>query len=687
MGRTRQARRRTATPLSSSSLVRIRIGVDTGGTFTDFVIWKDGRIFNRKVLSTPDNPSLAILEGLGKLLDPPTSIFIVHGTTVATNALLERKGGRIALVTTEGFEDILFIGRQTRRELYHLQPETRTFLLPRKRSIGLRERTLASGKIAIEVDRNEIRAIIRKIHATGTEAVAVCLLHAYANSGNEDIVAEELKNAGMMVSLSSRILPEHREFERMTATAVNAYLMPVMGKYLTELDRKLKTSELRIMQSNEGYISPARARLEPIKTALSGPAGGVVGALHLARAAGFPHVISFDMGGTSTDVSLIEGSIRRTHESRIGEFPIRLPIIDIHSVGSGGGSVAFADKGGSLRVGPRSAGADPGPACYGKGDLPTVTDANLHLGRMDPEFFLGGRMRIYPERSRKAIATLARTIHKSPLETSMGIVDIANANMEKAIRVISIERGFDPRHFSLFSFGGAGGMHAVEMAAHLGMTTVIVPQSAGVLSAFGLLMADSIKDYTKSLLQSDAEVRMNLLEKEFRKLEAEGRKDMKRDGFRDKDILCERTLDCRYLGQSYEINIPYRQADTVDKAFLREFNRRHEKLYSYRHPERAVEIVNLRLKAIAVTPKIPLEKRPKKKSSPPAESCVRKQPITASGKEHLGTVYDRSRLVSGNRVSGPALVIDPESTTFLPPGYEAEVDGFLNLVIRPQRPS
>jgi N-methylhydantoinase A/oxoprolinase/acetone carboxylase beta subunit len=461
--------------------------------------------------------------------------------------------------------------------------------------------------------------------------------------------------------------------------------MPVMDRYLGELDRRIGRAELRIMQSNEGYITPARARIEPIKTALSGPAGGVVGARVLARAAGFPNIVSFDMGGTSTDVSLIERGIRRTHESRVGDFPIRLPIIDIHSVGAGGGSIAYTDRGGSLRVGPQSAGADPGPACYGKGDLPTVTDANLCLGRLDPEFFLGGRMRIHPERSRDAVGRLARTIAKTPRETALGIVAIANANMEKAIRVISVERGIDPRAFALFSFGGAGGMHAVEMAVHLGMPTVIVPRNAGVLSAFGLLMSDSIKDYTKSLMRTDAQVTPAGLEAEFRALEERSRRDMGQDGFDAADLVLERSLDCRYLGQSYEIDVPYRKARTLGRAFLESFHRRHKRLYSYRHARRPVEIVNLRVKAVAVTPKIPLVREPGAKSLDP-KAVIRKRRVYSGRGIHEGLVYDRSRLAPGNAIPGPALVIDPESTAFLPPGYIARVDGFLDLVIRKAGP-
>jgi N-methylhydantoinase A/oxoprolinase/acetone carboxylase beta subunit len=659
----------------------VRVGVDTGGTFTDFVIWRDGRLSDRKVLSTPRDPSLAIFEGIADILKELSAVFIVHGTTVATNALLQRKGGRIALITTAGFEDVLAIGRQTRRELYSLQPESRFELIPSERRFGLRERTLASGRVERPVSRAEVRRTIAKIRRAGADAVAVCLLHSYVNPRNEEIVASELEKAGLLLSISSRLLPEYREFERMSTTATNAYLMPVMDRYLGELDRRLGRVELRIMQSNEGYIAPARARREPIKTALSGPAGGVVGARALARAAGYPNIVSFDMGGTSTDVSLIEGRIRRTHESRVGDFPIRLPIIDIHSVGAGGGSIAYVDRGGSLRVGPQSAGADPGPACYGKGDLPTVTDANLCLGRLDPEFFLGGKMRISQERSRAAVGALARRIGKSERETALGIIAIANANMEKAIRVISVERGHDPRAFALFPFGGAGGMHAVEMAGHLGMPTVIVPRNAGVLSAFGLLMADPVKDYTKSLMKPDSEVTVAGLEKEFHSLEAASLRDMSRDGFAERDVVLERSLDCRYLGQSYEIDVPFRSARTAGRAFLEAFHSRHEKLYSYRHDKRPVEIVHLRIKAVAVTPKIPLVKERGSSALDP-RAVVRKQAIFYGRRAQEGAVVDRSRLRPGNELPGPALVIDPGSTTFLPPGYAAKVDGHFHLVIR-----
>ena len=394
----------------------VKIGVDTGGTFTDFVIHADGKIVIKKIPSTPKNPSLAILEGIQELLE--RFPLIIHGTTVATNSLLERKGGRIALITTRGFEDILFIGRQTRRELYTLKGEKRTPLLPRRFCIGLDERMSASGKIEKKISLSELRDVLDKIKKFKAEAVAVSLINSYANPSNEKIISRELKKHKFLYSVSSDILPEHREYERTSTTPVNAYLMPIISQYLASLEKRMEGAELRIMQSNEGYISPARARAEPIRTALSGPAGGVVGAYRLGKAAGFKNIITFDMGGTSSDVSLVDGEIRRTNESLVGDFPLRIPIIDIHTVGAGGGSIAHVDKGGSLRVGPQSAGADPGPACYGKGNLPTVTDANLVLGRLVPEYFLGGKMKLFPKKSRDVLGRLAQKINKSVSETA-----------------------------------------------------------------------------------------------------------------------------------------------------------------------------------------------------------------------------------------------------------------------------
>jgi len=656
----------------------IRIGVDTGGTFTDFVIFARGKISTKKVLSTPSNPSLAIIEGLKESFTAEARLIVIHGTTVATNALLERKGAKIALVATKGFEDILLIGRQTRRDLYSLKGERRKPIIDRRLCFGLDERITASGLVDKAAAAKDIRALIEKIRVSGVKAVAVSLINSYANPVHENALYKALEKRGILASVSSHILPEYREYERTSTTAVNAYLMPVLDHYLGLLEKKLRKADLRIMQSNEGYISAAKAAKEPIRTALSGPAGGVVGSLYLAKAAGFAKIVSFDMGGTSTDVSLIEGRIRRTSENAIGDFPVRIPIIDIHSVGAGGGSIAHIDKGGSLRVGPQSAGADPGPACYGKGDSPTVTDANLVLGRIDPDFFLGGTMKIYPERSNQAVKKIAVKIGKSLLETAQGIIDIANANMEKAIRVISIERGFDPRDFALFSFGGAGGMHAADMACHLRMKNVIVPKNAGVLSAFGLLLADSVKDYSRSILRPIGQIDRQELEHLFSKLRQRGLEDLEQDGFARGAIILERYLDLRYLGQSYEITMPYRESSF--SRLVADFHGEHKRLYSYHHPQGQVEIVNIRLKARGLSRKIELQKAPESKS-PLATALLKKQAIFFEGKKYPGSVYDRTLLSPGTGLRGPALLVDFGSTTFLPPGFRLKVDGYLNLVI------
>ncbi len=658
----------------------IRIGVDTGGTFTDFVIYSNGSLQVRKILSTPNDPSRSIIEGIKDFLTAATPPFVIHGTTVATNSLLERKGGRIALITTRGFEDILFIGRQVRKHLYSLKGEEKHTLIPRDRCFGLDERTTSTGNVEKSVSVKELRSILHQIKRKRLEAIAVSLINSFANPENEQKIRRQLEKQDILFSVSSDILPEYREYERTTVTVINAYLMPVMSRYLLHLERRLQNTNLRVMQSNEGYISPETAKKEPIRTALSGPAGGVVGAYQLGKQIGLRKLISFDMGGTSSDVSLIDGNIRRTNESMIGDFPVRLPIIDIHTVGAGGGSIAYTDKGGSLRVGPQSAGADPGPACYGKGNLPTVSDANLVLGRLVPEFFLGGRMKIYPERSMKAIKNLATQIQKSPLETASGIIQIANANMEKAIRVISIERGFDPRDFALISFGGAGGMHAVEIAANLGISKVIVPQNAGVLSALGLLMADSIKDYSKSLLITIENTSQKELNSHIIELHQRGIEEMRQEGFKEADIKAFAFLDLRYLGQSYEITLPYRTRGKDLLSLVSMFHTAHQRLYSYYQPERYVEIVNIRLKCVGSTKKIRIIKRPFKDSSPDS-ALIKRQDVFYGRKKYKAPVFVRERLGPGCRMYGPALVLDQESTTFLPPRYALEIDGMSNIII------
>jgi len=656
----------------------VRIGVDTGGTFTDFVIAYQGKLHIKKIPSTPADPSSSIVKGISRYLKKHNSFYLVHGTTAATNSLLEKSGDPIALITTQGFEDIIFIGRQTREHLYSLKDETRIPLLPRSHCIGINERTSASGKIFKKISKDEIKKAIELLKKTRAKAVAVCFLNSYSRADNEKKIHKALSKEGYLVSRSSEILPEYREYERTVITAVNAYLMPVVSRYLMNLERRLKDVHLRIMQSNEGHISPDIAKKEPIRTALSGPAGGVVAAYYVGKSAGYRKIVTFDMGGTSSDVSLIDGKIQRKSENKIGEFPIRLPIIDINTVGAGGGSIAYVDKGGSLRVGPKSAGADPGPACYGKGKSPTVTDANLVLGRLSPEHFLGGKMKIFPERSYAAINDLGKKINKTVPETAAGIVKIANSNMSKAIRVISIEKGIDVRNFALFSFGGAGGMHAAEIALGLQIPLVIIPKNAGVLSSLGLLLADSTKDYSKSALKI---LKINSmagdLKKEFKLLEEKAVADMKKEGFSEQNTVLERFLDLRYYGQSFEITVPYQD----DFKVVHRFHESHKRLYSYSHPERPVEIVNMRLKATGKTEKIRLKKT-KKETTNTEKALVKKQKIYYQGKYEFSSVYDRSLLRPVNKIFGPALIVDLESTTFIPPEFCANIDEYLNIIMK-----
>lgn len=655
---------------------QIRIGIDTGGTFTDFIISIDGKINIKKIPSTPHNPSLAIYEGVRDFVKKRIPFLVIHGTTVATNSLLERKGGRIALITTKGFEDVLFIGRQTRRNLYSLRGEKRPSLLPRKYCLGIDEWTTSAGEVKKKVSVQELEGIIETIYKRKAQAVAVSLINSYANFSNENFIKKELMKRGFLTSVSCDILPEYREYERTAVTAVNAFLMPVISQYLASLENKLHGVELQIMQSNEGYISSFAARKEPVRTVLSGPVGGVVGAFHLAKSSGFKNIITFDMGGTSSDVSLLDEKIRRTSESMVGDFPVRLPVVDIHTVGAGGGSVAYVDRGGSLRVGPQSAGADPGPACYGKGNIPTVTDANLVLGRLVPEFFLGGKMKVFSENSQDALKKLANKINKSLIETASGIIEIANANMEKAIRVISIERGFDPRGFSLFSFGGAGGMHAAEIASHLRIARVIVPKNAGVLSAFGLLLADSIKDYSKSFLKKAEDIKTEELMRLFQTLINKAKADILKEGFQERNIRVFQSIDLRYLGQSYEITIPFRSGS----SYVDDFQKAHKRLYSYSHSDQPVEIVNIRVKVVGVTKKIKIKKAPFDGTNP-ERAFVKKQALFYDGKEYQASVFDRALLTPGNRMKGPSLVAGHESTAFLPPDFFLEVDGYFNLVM------
>ena len=519
----------------------MRIGVDAGGTFTDFVVLgDDGRLESFKLRSDPRRPAKVILEGLERACGRGRAE-VVHGSTVATNALLERKGARTAFVTTAGFEDLLEIGRQNRAQLYNLTPEPRRLLVERTLCFGVQERILHDGSVLHAPSVAELKGLAARIQRAGVRSIAICFLHSYQNPAHERAAVKALQREGLYVCASHEISPEFREYERSSTTAVNAYVGPLMDAYLSELEGA-RRFRIAIMQSNGGFLSAREARRQAVRTVLSGPAGGVVGAAGAARRSGFRKVLGFDMGGTSTDVSLTEGSPRETTEAVVDGFPIRVPMLDIHTVGAGGGSLASVDAGGLLRVGPESAGADPGPACYGKGTGATVTDAHVVLGRVHS--LLGGSMPLHAARATKAVGEIAGQLKLDAVRAAAGILRVANANMERAIRVVSLERGHDPRDFALVAFGGCGGLHACEIARELGIRTVLVPQNAGALSALGMLMADAVRDYSAGVLgRTDVEARFSAMERRARR--------------ESPDAEIGRSADLRYRGQSYELNVKY----------------------------------------------------------------------------------------------------------------------------------
>ena len=653
----------------------MRIGVDIGGTFTDFVIYHpDSRqVETFKLLSTSQNPAEAMLTGLERITSSGKRR-IVHGSTVATNALLEGKGARTALVTTEGFRDVLEISRQNRPKLYDWSAGRPAPLVPRKLRFEIEERVSYEGEVLIPLDSDTLPPLVDQIKAAGVESVAVSLLFSFLRPEHEKQIKSVLERAGVFVSISSQVLPTFREFERTVTTVANAYVSPVMARYLTTLEQQLNQDSLQIMQSNGGSIRPTVARENAVRCILSGPAGGAVGAQAVAEHAGYQKLLTFDMGGTSTDVSLVDGQITTTTEAQIGGYPIGIPIIDIHTVGSGGGSIAHVDAGGALRVGPQSVGADPGPACYGKGSLPTVTDASLVLGRLDPEYFLGGEMILDEQAALKAISSVADKLELSPEKTALGILQVANAHMTRALQVISVERGHDPRDFALLSFGGAGGLHAPDLARSLGIPTVIVPPLAATFSAFGMIMADVIKDYSRTVML-DGETSIDSLQKHFATLETQAVTEMTDEGLTEANITLNPSLDMRYTGQSFELNIPF-SADWLDH-----FHLLHEDTYGYANEETPVEIVTLRLKATGAVPSPELVPQPIGGTDPSNAYLGLRPVVLASGRQDV-PFYQGEKLTPGNQIDGPAIVLRADTTILIESPDSTSVDGYLNLIIK-----
>ncbi len=650
------------------------IGVDTGGTFTDF-IWQDGTTSGEyKLLSTPHNPAEAVLAGIRQLAgDRP--FHLVHGSTVATNALLEKKGARTALITNRGFEDVIEIARQNRPRLYDLEVSKNPPLVSKNLRFGVAGRIDPAGNIIAKLTDTDIAPLLDQLKQAKVESLAVSLLFAFNNPAHEQLVGEQLAALDLPISLSHQILAEFREYERTSTTLINAYVSPKMDRYLGQVADQSGAAVFRIMQSNGGSISAATARRESVRTILSGPAGGAVGAAVIGRQSGHDKVISFDMGGTSTDVALIDGQLPLTTESTIAGYPVKVPMIDIHTVGAGGGSIARLDRGGSLQVGPESAGADPGPICYGKGEELTVTDANLYLGRLVADHFLGGNMQLETEKVRQKMEAFAARLGLDPVELAEGILAVANSAMEGAIKKISVERGFDPREFSLFSFGGAGGMHAVALAELLQMPQVMIPSSPGILSACGMLLADVIKDYSQTVMLPQQRATSELLDELFQPLIEQAGNDLQAEGVASAHIELQPLLDMRYCGQSFELLVDY------DDDFITGFHQQHQRAYGYASDSKPVEIVNLRLRAFG-RPDHPLPPaQPKTAEQPRAAAILGRTQTVFTSRWHDTTIIDRAQLQHGNRVAGPAIITEYSSTIVLPPDWTCSVDPYGQLLL------
>ncbi|TQM08936.1 hydantoinase/oxoprolinase family protein [Pseudonocardia kunmingensis] len=678
----------------------LRIGVDTGGTFTDVCALdeRSGRLHVRKVSSTPDDPGRAVVDGVSRILedvgrDLGEVGYFAHGTTVGTNALLTGRGARTGLLTTAGFRDLLELGRGRRPSLYDLQADKPAALVDRDRRLEVGERVRHDGRVEQGIDPAQVRELARRLREQRVEAVAVCFLYSFVHPEHEQVVerilAEELP--GVYVSVSSAVLPEFREYERLSTVVVNAYIGPVVARYLARLRTRLSELGLgavpHVTQSNGGIIPFEAAERMPSRMILSGPSTGVVGAAEIARAAGHPNVITFDVGGTSSDVSLVQDGVPKvTSGTEIDGRPVRAPMLDIHTVGAGGGSIAWIDAGGALKVGPASAGADPGPACYGRGSEPTVTDANVVLQVLNPEYLLDGQMRIDADAAHRAVAGVAGPLGLDVLDAAQGIVRVITANMARAIRVISVQRGYDPRDYVLVPFGGAGPLHAVRLARELGMRTVLVPETPGAQCAAGLLMTDIRADFLRTrIVPLGGDATRTAVAEVFAELAASAT-----DWLAEEDVPAERRrierwAEVRYAGQNYELPVQVPDGDitaaTVDQLVKR-FAVEHERMYGYSAHEEEVQVVTFRLRAVGEVARAELHRAPLGDADASAAvRATRRVYLPESGGHTECPVYDRRRLAPGHRVEGPAVVEQMDTTTLLLPGDVATVDELRNLIV------
>ncbi len=678
-----------------------RVGVDSGGTFTDICMVEEttGELRVWKVPSTPDDPSRAIAAGVVEGLataakaKPSETTYFGHGTTVATNTLIQHRGVKTGLITTDGFRDLLEIGRQRRPHLYDLQADKPPLLVTRDLRLEVSERLRHDGRVEKPLDEAAVRAAARRLKAEGVKAVAICFLYSYIDPRHEmrakEIVAEEIPDA--FVSASHEVAPEFREYERLSTAVVNSYLGPVMASYVERIGPRLDEAGLKgprhITQSNGGVMSLSTARDHAVRTVLSGPATGVVGALRVGALAGFKDLITFDMGGTSTDVSLIEdGRAKLAGEMEVHGYPLKTPMLDIHTVGAGGGSIAHLDAGGHLKVGPRSAGSVPGPVCYGLGNTePTVTDANVVLQTLNPKYLLAGRMTVDQAKAKAAIQSLADHLKLDVMTTAQGIISVVTANMAKAIRVISVQRGHDPRKYTLVSFGGAGPLHSGRLARELDMPRVLVPRNPGILCALGLLLTDLMTNYAQTRLMRLDDGAPAAMAEAFAGLEARANAWFAAEGIGSEARRIRRTVDMRYVGQNYELPVGFPEGQSGNQllATLRgSFERAHQQMYGYTAPEEPIQAVTFRVEAMGLVR--PAEFR----AHPKATIRIEEAQIASRDvwmPEHRAfvsaPVYDREKFGPGHKIQGPAIVDQMDSTTVVLPGQTATVDQHLNLIV------
>ncbi|WP_077602628.1 hydantoinase/oxoprolinase family protein [Oceanobacillus sojae] len=678
--------------------MQYRIGVDTGGTFTDVALVSEqtGETFITKVPSTPENSSIGVMNGLKQILSENNISgqdlsFFIHGSTVATNTLLEKKGAKTALITTKGFKDVIEIGRQTRPKLYEFRARRSKPLIQRNLRWELDERINADGEIVKKITENDIQPILKQITENQVESLVICFINSFLNAENEKKVKELIlrQNPDLAITLSSDILPEIKEYERTSTATVNGYVMPKMQLYLRDLENALSesgiSSDLYIMQSNGGVITTDTAVEMPVRTVLSGPAGGVIAGTDIAKQTGLQNLITIDMGGTSLDTALIENGIPQyTTNSKIDDFPINVPMVEMHTIGSGGGSTAWIDSGGALRVGPHSAGAVPGPVCYGKGGTePTVSDANAILGRINPDSILGGRMKMDIDNSRKVMKEkIADPLSLSVEEAAEGILRVVNANMVRGIRVISVEKGHDTRDFSLLAFGGAGPLHASDIAKELDSKNIIIPPSPGITCASGMLIADVRHDYVQSYISNTDQLNIDELNTIFEKMQRNAKEALKKQGFSDEKIQLHLSIDLKYKNQAYDLNISLSgnsvHTEAIDQA-VKDFHSTHEKIYGFNREDQALETVNARVTSFGMIDKPENKSTASISNQDDTEFKYRK--VYFDG-QYLDTkIADRDSLLKGNELVGPAIIEQLDSTIVIHPNQKAHTDEYKNLII------